>query len=94
METTASPESIAIAKLIKAQMALRDIKQTTVAAETGISKSQLSRKLAGSRRLEFDDILDICRVIDADPQDVIVRGIRMAGTTDPDHYSVVEPAVD
>lgn len=90
MDANVSPEETAIAALLKAQMAVRGISQVQVSRATGISKSQLSRKLAGTRPLEFEDIRAICKATGADLQDILVRGITMAGTTDPENFSVVD----
>ena len=76
----ASPEDIAVARVLKSQMGLRDLKQKDIVEATGITKSQLSRKLKGERPLELDDIVKISRAIGVDAQDVISVALNSVDT--------------
>lgn len=85
-----APEAIAIARLIRAQMAIKGVTQTALSAEMGISQSHLSRQLKGYAALDLDQIFIACAFLDIDPQETIVRGIRMAAGPDPDQFSIID----
>ena len=91
MDTTASPTDTAIAKLIKAQMAMRGVTQADLSALTGISKSQVNRKLLGKLPFELDDVMAMAEALELDPQKLLTRGIRMA-EEDPDHFTILGDA--
>lgn len=87
MNTTGSPTDTAIAKLIKAQMAMRGVTQADLADLTGISKSQVNRKLLGKLPFELDDVMAMAEALELDPQQLLTRGIRMA-SEDPNHLTI------
>lgn len=91
MNTTGSPTDTAIAKLIKAQMAMRGVTQADLADLTGISKSQVNRKLLGKLPFELDDVMAMAEALELDPQQLLTRGIRMA-SEDPDHFTILGDA--
>ena len=90
MNAQVSPEANAIARLIKAQMAIKGVTQTRLATILGISQSHLSRQLRGQAPFDLDQIFIACHHLGIDPQEVLVRGIRMAQGSDGDHFSIVD----
>lgn len=90
MNTQVSPEANAIARLIKAQMAIKGVSQTKLASILSISQSHLSRQLRGQSPFDLDQIFNACNYLGVDPQEVLVRGIRMAQGSDENHFSIMD----
>ena len=94
MNAQVSPEANAIARLIKAQMAIKGVSQTRLASILSISQSHLSRQLRGQAPFDLDQIFIACHYLGVDPQEVLVRGIRMAKGSDEDHFSIVDAVIE
>lgn len=88
MNGTKHPVSLAVAKLIKAQMAMKGMTATRLCELTGITSATMSRKLKGTYAFDLDEIDLICQHLDMDAQQVTAMAIRMAGNTDPADFSI------
>lgn len=89
-----APAAIAIARLIKAQMAINGVTQMELANELGISQSHLSRQLKGSAVFDLDQLFTACDYLGIDRQETLVRGIRMASGADPDKFSIIDAVAE
>lgn len=49
------------------------LRQTEISARLGRPQSYLSKVESGERRLEFTEVLSICRILDLDPHELIDR---------------------
>ena len=90
MNTHPSPEAKAIARLIRAQMAIRDVTQTPLAEHLNISQPTLSRKLKGQKNFELDEIFAACDFLGLNAGEIIARGIQMASEGKGNDFSIIE----
>lgn len=90
MNAPVAPEAIAVARLIKAQMSINGVAQTPIAHLLEISQPHLSRKLNGKTPFDLNEIFVVCEKLGIDPQETLVRGIRMAANTHPDGFSIID----
>lgn len=75
-------------------MSINGIPQMPIANLLGISQSHLSRKLNGKAPFDLTEIFTVCEELGIDPQETIVRGIRMAHGNDTSHFSIIDAVTE
>lgn len=76
-----------VSRVIKILMALRDVDQQTLAAETGMLQSSLSNRFSGTRRWQLEDLAVLSEYFDV-PASTFVQSadelVAVGGRPDPD----------
>lgn len=78
MKLPVAPEAAAMAKLIRAQMTVRGVRQIPMAKKLGISQTTLSNKLNGKVTFDATEILVACEELNVNSTELWKAGIEMA----------------